>query len=57
VAKKKRARRARDGKITLIVIAKVTKIYAWGEVVVPLAEGGQGVPGDGVIPGDELVLP
>jgi hypothetical protein len=33
------------------------KGYAWGDVVLPPVVGGQGVPGDGVIPGDELVLP
>ena len=55
--RKKRARGARESQITEIVSAEATKVYAWGDVVLPLAEGGQGVPGDGVIPGDELVLP
>ena len=45
------------GRVPEIVTPEATKVYAWGDVVLPLAEGGQGVPGDGVIPGDELVLP
>jgi hypothetical protein len=57
-SKKKRARKGpRRGDYPNSLLQKRRRLYARGDVVLPLVLGGQGVPGDGVIPGDELVLP
>jgi len=57
VWQKKAGRRGPRGEIIRIRYCKSDEVYACGDVALPLADGGQGVPGDGVIPGDELVLP